>query len=182
MWHRISLLLILALPAGCAAPSHSSGDASPRDVADVFMAQVFRHDRDLFTDTSFKKQYISVRLRDLIDKGLKDAATYTPPAGEPWVGHPAQQDRFNRTILNAWDVPTSYSVGDASVDGDVASVPVTYLWGPGTQYEGDKRITTVMLVNEAEGWRVDDLVTSKGEFVTAGSLSKTLQNQEENKP
>lgn len=146
------------------------------------MAQVFRHDRDLFTDTSFKKQYISVRLRDLIDKGLKDAATFAPPPGEPWVGHPAQQDRFNRTILNAWDVPTSYSVGDASVNGDAASVPVIYHWGPGAQYEGDKRITTVMLVNEAGRWRVDDLVTSKGEFVTAGSLSKTLGNQEENKP
>ena len=177
MIHPVSCLLVAAILSGCAISSlDQSDDAGPRETTQAFMTEVFQYDRDLFTDSSFKKRYFSIRLRDQIDEGLRTAVSYTPPPNEPWVGHPARQDRFNQTILNAWDVPTSFSVGEAEALGDTADVSVTYYWGPGTQYEGDERLTIVKLVRENSHWRVDDLVTTKGEFVPAGSLSETLKN------
>ena len=63
-----------------------------------------------------------------------------------------------------------------------ATVQVTYLWGPDTQYAGDTRATTVELVAEGGSWRIDDLVTRKGEFVPEGSLRASLEMKKENKP
>jgi hypothetical protein len=171
-------LLSVILLAGCAVQSRPAADAGPKEFTEGFMKEIFRYDRDLFTDASFKKRYFSEGLTELIDEGIRDAVDYTPP---PFVtgGHPVKQDRFNRTILNAWDTPTSYSVGEATTNSHVASVPVRYYWGPGSQYEGDVRVTNVSLVKEPRGWRVNDLITIEGKFVTAGSLVATLEKAKE---
>jgi hypothetical protein len=73
-------------------------------------------------------------------------------------------------------------MGAAEQQATTATVQVTYLWRPDTQYPGDTRVTSVQLVAEDGSWRIDDLVTHKGEFVPEGSLRTSLETKKENKP
>ncbi|MCH7227866.1 hypothetical protein [Haloferula sp. A504] len=138
------------------------------------MRILFKSERDILTDEAVKKRYFSKELRQAIDDSLADAAEWTPPPNHPWP-HPANQDRFNRTIFNSWDLPTTFSLGEVAEDGDSATVAVYYDWGEGTQYEGNRRATSVRLVYESEGWRIDDLITHEGAFISAGSLRAQLK-------
>jgi len=173
----LQLAAVAFLVATCTTRAPVAIDERPREVTEQLMRQLFRHDRDLFQDSEFKQRYFSTQLQSRIIRSLAEAKTYDPPTNEPWARHPVLQDRFNTTILNTWDVPTSYLVGSALVAGGKARVPVTYFWARGTQYEGDTRLTTVNLVLENDQWRIDDLITHKGAFVPGGSLSALLENR-----
>ena len=179
----LAFLLVLGLPSGCSVPNTVTASTdSPAVVTDQFMRALFKSDRDLLRDEGFKRRYCSRGLRRAIDKALSDAASSPPPKEEPPAGIPGYDDRFNTTLFNAWDIPTSYKLGEAEQRGTSASVQVTYLWGPGTQYQGDTRITSVQLVAEEGAWRIDDLVTHKGAFVPEGSLRASLDTRKGNGP
>ena len=179
----LALMLIPNLLSGCGVTNKLSTSAdSPSAVTDQFMRELFKSDRDLLRDEEFKPRYFSQRFRRTIDRAHKRAASNPPPKDEPPADIPRYHDRFNTTIFNAWDIPTSYTMGAAEQAATTATVQVTYLWGPDTQYPGDTRVTSVHLVAEGGSWRIDDLVTRKGEFVPEGSLHASLETKKENKP
>jgi hypothetical protein len=47
---------------------------------------------------------------------------------------------------------------------------VLYNWGPNTNYAGDERTTSFVFVLEDGAWKLDDIYTFGGKFVTAQSL------------
>jgi len=53
-------------------------------------------------------------------------------------------------------------------------VDVIFTWGPKTEYPGDHRLVSYVLVREGSGWKIEDLYTFHGEFVAAGSLNQTF--------
>lgn len=170
-------IAIASLLSGCGGTSPSTppaGSDSPAVVTDRFMHELFKSDRDLLRDEEFKKEYFSQNFRRAADKAREHALAHPPPKDEP-PPSVAGEDRFNTTIFNAWDIPTSYTMGAAEQAATTAAVDVTYLWGPDTQYSGDTRVTSVRLVAEGGSWRIDDLVTRKGEFVPEGSLRASLE-------
>mgnify|MGYP002622063986 CR=1 FL=1 len=165
--------LLILMTGSCVTTATNAASRTPREVTEGFMEVLFASERDLFTDDQFKRQYFSRGLRRAIDQALDEADEWEPPPHHPW-GHPAHQDRFNRTIFNAWDLPTSFSIGEVSVRGTQATVKVIYRWGEGSQYEGDERVTSVKLIREPDGWRIDDVVTHEGQFIPAGTLRSQL--------
>ena len=179
----LALMLILNLLSGCGVTNALSTSADfPTTVTDQFMHELFKSDRDILRDEEFKQRYFSQGFRRTVDKAHKKAASNPLPKDEPPSGVPGYQDRFNTTIFNAWDIPTSYTMGTSEQAATTAIVQVTYLWGPDTQYPGDTRVTSVHLVAEGGSWRIDDLVTRKGEFAPEGSLWTSLEAKKENKP
>ena len=177
----LALMLILNLLSGCVTNKLPESADTPSAVTDQFMRELFKSDRDLLRDEEFKQRYFSQRFLRSIEKAHKRAASNSPPEYEPSADISGYHDRFNTPIFNAWDIPTSYTIGAAEQAATTATVQVTFLWGSDTQYPGDTRVTSVQLVAEGGSWRIDDLVTRKGEFVPEGSLRTSLETKKENK-
>ena len=137
------------------------------------MRTLFDAKRDLLRDDAFKRRFLSAKLRQRIELALKQCDKW-PAQTDPSGGHPAAPDQWNKTIFNAWDIPTSYTVSLGHQTSDRAVYDVIYYWGTGTQYEGTQRITSVILTRENERWYIDDLYTHNGGYCSAFSLYESL--------
>ena len=164
----LGLMIVLNLLSGCGVTNRLSARTDPPNaVVDQFMHELFQKDRDLLRDEKFKQKYFSQQLRRAFDKANKKEGS-SPP------------DRFNTMIFDAWSTPTTYTMGEIEQKTTTATVQVTYLWGPDTQYSGDKRFNSVQLVAEDGSWRIDDIFNRKSDFHSEGSVRSSLEKSKEN--
>jgi hypothetical protein len=76
----------------------------------------------------------------------------------------------NGDFIGAWDYPTTYSILGSRSYANQCIVDVEYAWGPGTNYEGTKRLMSFLFKIESGLWKLEDVYTFQGEFSSAESL------------
>jgi hypothetical protein len=92
--------------------------------------------------------------------------------------HPDDPDfPGNGTFIGSWDYPSTYSVVDSRRYAQRSVIDVIYEWGKDTNYPGDTRLTSFVFLLEDGAWKLDDIYTYKGKFVTAESLSQYLREK-----
>lgn len=136
-----------------------------------FIAYTSRQKPDITNDTQARNRWLSDGLRKALDHRLsayKDYAKKNPDSPE---GPPANGD-----FMGSWDFPTTYSIVAARRYDNRAIVDVNFVWGPKTEYAGDTRLVSYVMVREGNAWKLDDIYTFQGKFVSAGSLSQTFQS------
>jgi hypothetical protein len=74
--------------------------------------------------------------------------------------------------MGFWDSPTTYAIAATRRYGSRAVIDLLYKWGPGTNYEGDTRTTSFVFLFEDGAWKLDDVYTFRGTYVSAESLSQ----------
>ena len=60
-------------------------------------------------------------------------------------------------ILCAQDIPQSFTVGEAVVSGESASVIVTEIWNPGTEYEWANTLTVRLSLMDGQ-WKIAEII------------------------
>src|SRR6266498_278287 len=83
----------------------------------------------------------------------------------------------NGDFIGSWDYPTSFRLVDSRLSGQRAVVDVQFAWGKNTNYPGDKRLTSYILVRESGSWKLEDIYSFEGKFVSAGSLLETFRGK-----
>lgn len=166
----------------------SDGFTSPQSAAQAFMARTFSSgpSEDLLRDARFCGRFLSKRLwRRVKVATAQFQQRVVGRIARPEDAHPGGTGHKG-TILSAWNTPTSFRMGgshqttrdykvcDEHHTDSSAVVDVVYIWGKGTQYEGDERLTSVILVKEADRWFVDDLYTHGGLYCTPGHFDRIL--------
>ena len=150
------------------------GFDTPRLAAAVFMRTLFSDENPaLLHDQASKRRFFSATLRRQIALSLKQASSWK----QGWADyrtHPGIRDKFNKRVFQAWDTPSSFRLAAQHTTGDRAIVDVIYHWGPGRQYAGVNRLTSVILVKESGRWFIDDLYTHEGMFFSAVSFKDRL--------
>lgn len=148
--------------------SHSI--AAPRECL-ATLRQMFTYLRkaepNIIRDEAAQKRWLSKDLREAL---MRQVATFTNPE----ENHDLPS---NSTFVGSWDYPTTYSIVSSRRYGQRAVVDVLYKWGPNTNYPGDERTSSFIFVLEDGVWKLDDIYTFKGEFVSAGSLSEELRTR-----
>ena len=153
--------------AGTAALS-----AAPPECTQIirdFIAYVSREKPDIATDRQAQNRWLSDSLHKALEHRLtvyKEFDKKNPDSPETPPG--------NGDFVGSWDYPTSYSIANSRRYEQRTIVDVIFTWGPKTQYPGDKRLVSYVLVREGNGWKIEDLYTFHGEFVAAGSLNQTF--------
>ena len=127
-----------------------------------FFSYVQRSDTDIVRDEVAQKRWLSRLLRQEFKQKI---ATFQDPANDP--DYPS-----NGTFLGFWDSPTTYTIAATRRYGSRAVIDVLYKWGPGTNYEGDTRTTSYVFLYEDGVWKLDDVYTFRGAYVSAESLSQ----------
>jgi hypothetical protein len=125
-----------------------------------FFQYVQRNEPDIIHDEKAQKRWLTDALRKAL---AEHVANSKPPSENP--DFPS-----NRSFIGAWDPPTTYSVAGSRRYGKRAIIDVLYKWGPNTNYAGDERTTSFVFVLEHGAWKLDDIYTFGGKFVTAQSL------------
>jgi hypothetical protein len=82
----------------------------------------------------------------------------------------------NSDFYNSWDPPTMFRLLGSRNYGTQSFVDVEYRWGPETNYPGDRRTISYVLVLTDGIWKIDDVLTIRGEFASPGSLSAALRD------
>lgn len=170
----------------------TDGFSSPLQATRTFMNRLFkaRVREPLLKDEAFCKRFFSASLRQQVATSIAQFNNRTP--GKLASFGSRERGGFSLdTIFNAWDFPTSYRVGGShytsrtDTDWDEhwrkhttpeqrAVVDVIYHWGPDTQYMGNERVTSVILVKEKGRWYIDDLYTHNASRNSPGSLHQNL--------
>jgi len=127
----------------------------------------------MLQDQAIKRNFFSATLRQQIALSIKQAVTWKQGWSD-YRTHPGIPDKLNKRVFRSWDTPTTFRMGSHHTTGDRAVVDVIYHWGPGCQYAGDNRLTSVILVKESGRWFIDDLYTHEGKFCSAGSFKNEL--------
>ena len=129
-----------------------------------FFSYLQKKETNIVKDERSQKLFLSTNLRTAFQKNI---ASFTSGADDPDFPE-------NGTFIGSWDYPTTYSIMSSRRYGNRAILDVLYKWGPNTNYEGDERITSFIYVFEDRMWKLDDIYTFRGEFVTAESLNQYL--------
>ena len=122
---------------------------------------------NIVRDEAAQKRLLSQELRKSL---AQKVATFTSPADDP--DFPS-----NATFVGSWDYPTTYAIAATRRYGQRAVIDVLYKWGPKTNYPGDERATSFIFVLEDGAWKLDDIYTFRGAFVSAQSLSQYLREK-----
>ena len=125
-----------------------------------FFQYVQRNEPDIIRDKVAQKRWLTENLRKAL---AEHVANSKPPSENP--DYPS-----NGNFIGAWDLPTTYSIAGSRRYGKRAIIDVLYNWGPNTNYAGDERTTSFVFVLEDGAWKLDDIYTFGGKFVTAQSL------------
>ncbi len=83
----------------------------------------------------------------------------------------------NSDFIGSWNYPTGFRFVGSRLAGQRAVVDVLFTWGKDTEYPGDTRLTNYILVRENGSWKLEDIYTYEGKFVTAGSLLETFRGK-----
>ena len=77
-----------------------------------------------------------------------------------------------------WDLPSHVEITSANESGDSALVLLLCTWGKGTDYEGDKQPISLIFKKSPRGWKIDNITTPKGKFVSQSDLREELSNKQ----
>jgi len=160
------LALLLSVVFASAAPADT---AAPDAAAKDFFTYLLAGKRDIFTDTKSQERWLTKSLREAL-------ATATAAATKAAKAHPDEKIDVpsNEIFLAAWDKPTNFKLTETKVTPPTARVGLRYTWGPKTNYPGETRNMTALLVEEGGAWRVDDIQSHKSKFSEEGTLRKDL--------
>jgi hypothetical protein len=137
----------------------SCGFASPREAVGGFMQILFTQKVPaMLHDHSINRRFFTGSLRQQVALSIKQAATWKQGWSD-YRTHPGIRNEFNQEVFQAWDTPSTFRLASSHISRDRAMVDVIYKWGRGTQYAGDTRLTSVILVREKGRWFIDDLYT-----------------------
>ena len=124
-----------------------------------FFAYLQKREPNIVKDERSQKLFLTANMRKaLIGYAAKN--TDGPDAAD------------NADFIGSWDYPTTYSIVGSRRYGKRATIDVLYKWGPNTNYEGDERLSSFVYLFEDGMWKLDDIYTFRGEFVTAESLNQ----------
>jgi hypothetical protein len=132
-----------------------------------FFSYLQNKNTNIVKDDRAQKLFLSGNLRKAFQQKL---ASFTSGTDDP--DYPS-----NGTFIGSWEYPTTYSIVSSRRYGNRAIVDVLYKWGPNKNYEGDERTTSFIYVFEDRMWKLDDIYTFRGKFVTAESLNQYLSDK-----
>ena len=140
------------------------------------IAYVLRDKPDIGDDKEAQNRWLSESLRRLL---TYRQATYRDhknniPEGPDQPPHP-EQPPGNRDFVGAWDYPTSYKIEGSRRYGEKIMVDITFIWGKGTQYEGDTRLYSFIFKIEDGACKLNDIYIFEGDFIPASSLSQEFR-------
>lgn len=171
-------LLTLWAVAGSAAasiveePSGEGVAAGPEvEVVREFIRYLFTPGTDIATAGVAQTRWLTQALDAELD------GAYRRVAGAA-ASHPDERYDLpsNSDFYDSWEPPTMFRFLGSRSYGTQAFVDVEYGWGPETNYPGDRRtISYVMMLTDGI-WRIDDVLTIRGEFASPGSLSAALRD------
>jgi len=124
------------------APATKAPAVAPADAVKAFYKFHFAHDM-AFTQKNVdaRKAWLSPGLLGLLSAELKKPVK---PDDVPDI----EGDPFT----DSQEYPSSFQVGEATVQADKASVPVTFVW------PAEKKGATVKLIIVSGEWRIDDIL------------------------
>jgi hypothetical protein len=143
----LSLLIGLSCAGAVRAQNGAAKGAQPAADPAAVVRELYKVHRNgngpLFTKKGRKyhEQFFDRKLADLIWKDLTET-----PAGE--VGHIDGDPLFNAQDMKI----TKFAVGAADIEGDAATVPVTFM-----NYEQKVKIT-FQLVKAGAGWKISNIL------------------------
>lgn len=143
---------------------------APRECVAAFRAffnYLQRSDTNIVRDEAAQKRWLTKLLRQEFAQKL---ATFTSAADDP--DYPS-----NATFIGAWDAPSTYAIATTRRYGQRAVIDVLYKWGSNTNYPGDQRTTSFVFTYEDGAWKLDDIYTFRGAYVSAESLSQYLREK-----
>jgi hypothetical protein len=132
-----------------------------------FLNYLQKSDTNIVRDEAAQKRWLTRLLRMEFAQKL---ATFPNPADDP--DYPS-----NATFIGAWDYPSTYAVAATRRYGPRAVIDVLYKWGPNTNYAGDQRTTSFVFLYEDGAWKLDDIYTFRGAYVSAESLSQYFREK-----
>jgi hypothetical protein len=144
------------------------------------IAYILRKKPDIGDDKEAQSRWLSESLRKLLVY-RQDAYTYHKKSIADVsdnvldVPHP-EQPPGNGDFVGAWDYPTTYKIEGSRRYGERIVVDVTFIWGKGTQYEGDTRLNSYIFKLEDNTCKLNDIYIFEGEFIPASSLSQKLRD------
>lgn len=146
--------------------------AAPREcltAARAFIAYVLRESPDIAGDEGAQKRWLSDALRKALAHRQEVYREYAKQNPDSPEGPPGNGD-----FVGSWDNPTGYAVTGSRRYGERAVVDVLFKWGAKTNYPDDSRLVSYVFVREGKAWKLDDIYTFRGEYVSASSLSATF--------
>lgn len=142
----LGLLMMLAvILSGCgsATPTPSEAatlDAAPEDTVESFYRWYTSYNGNVVVDEAYRdNEYLTP---DVVQKVDDIVASFTHGGYDPF--------------LCAQDIPQTFEVGTATVDGDEATVTAHGVWNPDTEYVSRNDIL-VKLVKVDGVWKISDL-------------------------
>jgi hypothetical protein len=171
---RANTITILCLSVLCfITESHSISSPStplPENVTKDFFAYLLSSKNNIATDGKAQVRWLSSSLREL----LTATSMASKKAAEE---RPKEKIDFpnNGTFLASWDSPTSFELSASQQTPFLALVAILCHWGPQSEYANDERTMTFILILEDDAWRVSDIHTHAGKFVSDGLLTRDLQ-------
>jgi len=145
-------------------------DASPESLAALhrFLTYIYKPKPVLTKDNSAQVELLTRHVRDGIEHLWQEYAKFEKDN----PGYDCSPD--NDLFVGAWDYPSTYSIVGSRRYASRAIIDVIYRWGPETNYSGDERLVSYVLVFEDRKWKLDDIYTFRGEFIDAETLTGSL--------
>ena len=153
-------------------PSGEGVATSPEAaVAREFIQYLFTPGTDIATASVAQTRWLTQALDAELDEAYRRCA-------EAAAAHPDERYDLpsNSDFYDSWDPPTTFRLLGSRIYGTQAFVDVEYGWGPETNYPGDRRTISYVMALTDGMWRVDDVLTIRGEFASPGSLSAALRD------
>ncbi len=137
-----------------------------------FIKYLFHQKPDIATDTNAQSRWLSEAMRKALANRQAVYAAYAKENPDSPEGPPSNAD-----FIGSWDYPSNFRLVDSRLSGQRTVVDVQFAWGNNTNYPGDKRLTSYILIRETGSWKLEDIYTFEGKFVSADSLLETFRGK-----
>jgi hypothetical protein len=138
-----------------------------------FIAYISHEKPDIASDKQAQGRWLSDDLRKELEHRQDSYKTYAKKNPDSPEGPPGNGD-----FVGSWDYPTTYMLAGSRRYENRVIVDVMFKWGANTQYPGDTRLTSYVLVREGNAWKLDDIYTLRSKFAATTSLSQTFNSDE----
>lgn len=164
--YRIFLVLVVLMVVGASKPS----TASPEKVTTEFFQYLLTSQREITSDSPAQERWMSEALRSELVKAMEAAKRKALERRGEKIDLPS-----NDTFLAAWEKPASFKIISSQKTPFTALAAVEFLWSAQSEYPGDKRTMTTVLVYENTGWRISDIHVHKGKYTDNRSVLADLR-------
>jgi hypothetical protein len=137
-----------------------------------FIKYLFHQKPDIATDKGAQNRWLSEAMRKALANRQTVYAAYAKENPDSPEGPPSNAD-----FIGSWNYPTGFRFVGSHLAGQRAVVDVLFTWGKDTEYPGDTRLTYYVLVRENGSWKLEDIYTFEGKFVSAESLLETFRGK-----